>query len=222
MTRAPDQSDAVIGRAVTADAPAIADLCRSTFRRAPEWQAPRSLSHRWWRQIIASDGCPVHVARDPNGRLLGFVIEIIDPTSWTHFARIGPNRKSVKLLTAILHPAILRSRLRKAKRARAADITPTSSAPSPQPPASAPPAAMFLELLVVVPEAAGKGVARGLLETLERNAASRGHKRVELLVDPRNARAQAFYRKHGYQTVSIRGSNSVMTKALTPSPARDA
>ncbi|GAB3283470.1 GNAT family N-acetyltransferase [Parasphingorhabdus pacifica] len=51
----------------------------------------------------------------------------------------------------------------------------------------------------VAPEHQGKGVGTALLHAVRREAAARGARRITLRVLGTNTRAQALYRRHGYQ-----------------------
>ncbi len=56
----------------------------------------------------------------------------------------------------------------------------------------------LLEDMVTRPEARGRGIGGELLEAAVRHARAHGCRRVTLLTDADNERAQAFYRHHGF------------------------
>ncbi len=56
----------------------------------------------------------------------------------------------------------------------------------------------LLEDLVVAPEARGSGLGGELLEAAVCHARERGCRRITLLTDADNFRAQLFYRRHGF------------------------
>ncbi|MGE3771822.1 MAG: GNAT family N-acetyltransferase [Gammaproteobacteria bacterium] len=56
----------------------------------------------------------------------------------------------------------------------------------------------LLEDMVVAPDVRGRGVGGELLEAAVRYARDRGCRRITLLTDADNDRAQAFYRRHGF------------------------
>ena len=57
----------------------------------------------------------------------------------------------------------------------------------------------YLRLLCVQPGQQGRGLGRALLESCEAAARARGQESFMLLVSDYNARAQAFYRRCGYE-----------------------
>lgn len=62
----------------------------------------------------------------------------------------------------------------------------------------------YIEVLAVAEAAAGRGVARQLMEATERWAAERGYARVELSVFVNNRRARGFYQHLGYREEILR------------------
>lgn len=56
----------------------------------------------------------------------------------------------------------------------------------------------LLEDMVTRPEARGRGIGGELLEAAVRYARDQGCRRITLLTDADNDRAQAFYRHHGF------------------------
>lgn len=62
----------------------------------------------------------------------------------------------------------------------------------------------WLEDLVVDPASRGRGLGRSLLGAALALARRRGWKRVSLLTDADNARAQALYRSHGFESSPMR------------------
>lgn len=62
----------------------------------------------------------------------------------------------------------------------------------------------YIEVLAVAEAAAGRGVARQLMEATERWAAKRGYGRVELSVFVNNRRARGFYEHLGYREEILR------------------
>ncbi|MGE5198549.1 MAG: N-acetyltransferase family protein [Rhodospirillaceae bacterium] len=60
-----------------------------------------------------------------------------------------------------------------------------------------------VEVIAVTPEAERRGVARALMDAIERWAARRGYRHVTLNVFDRNARAKALYGSLGYQAETI-------------------
>lgn len=61
----------------------------------------------------------------------------------------------------------------------------------------------LLEDMVVAPGARGRGVGSELLDAALRCARDRGCRRITLLTDTDNDRAQAFYRRHGFVASSM-------------------
>ncbi len=61
-----------------------------------------------------------------------------------------------------------------------------------------------LEVLIVTPEAEGKGVARKLIEAAEENAQAHGAKSMSLHVIATNVRARGLYQHLGYYEEIIR------------------
>ena len=57
----------------------------------------------------------------------------------------------------------------------------------------------YIEVLAVAEAAAGKGIARRLMDAVEEWASSRGLSRVELAVFATNRRARGFYEHLGYR-----------------------
>lgn len=196
------------------DAAAIARLCRMTFPGAPEWRAPVWIGTRWWRSLMEGNGCLPIIAKGEREELLGFVIDIADPDAWAAANRRGPHSKLMKLAVALTRPSILRSRLRKRRAARGVEKTTGhshrqgSGAPSGSEPR------LFLELLVVSPNAKGQGIGSALLQRVEEHARSRGICLVKLLVDPRNQAAHAFYLRNGYRVAGTEKGSAVMIKEL--------
>lgn len=62
----------------------------------------------------------------------------------------------------------------------------------------------YIEVLAVSEEAAGKGVARQLMEAAEKWAAGKGCRRVDLMVFVNNRRARGFYEHLGYREELLR------------------
>ena len=62
----------------------------------------------------------------------------------------------------------------------------------------------YIEVLAVSEEAAGKGIARQLMEATEKWAAEKGCKRVDLMVFVNNRRARGFYEHLGYREEFLR------------------
>lgn len=62
----------------------------------------------------------------------------------------------------------------------------------------------YIEVLAVAEEAAGKGVARQLMEATEKWAAEKGCTRVDLMVFVNNRRARGFYEHLGYREEFLR------------------
>jgi ribosomal protein S18 acetylase RimI-like enzyme len=62
----------------------------------------------------------------------------------------------------------------------------------------------YVEVLAVAEAAAGRGVARQLMEATEQWAAARGYGRVELSVFVNNRRARGFYEHLGYREEILR------------------
>ncbi|HMM75523.1 MAG TPA: GNAT family N-acetyltransferase [Gammaproteobacteria bacterium] len=56
----------------------------------------------------------------------------------------------------------------------------------------------LLEDMVMAPDVRGRGLGGELLEAAVRYARERGCRRITLLTDADNDRAQAFYRRHGF------------------------
>ena len=56
----------------------------------------------------------------------------------------------------------------------------------------------LLEDMVIAPDARGRGLGGDLLEAALRHARERGCRRITLLTDADNFRAQLFYRRHGF------------------------
>jgi putative acetyltransferase len=59
-----------------------------------------------------------------------------------------------------------------------------------------------LKRMFVHPEARGHGLASGLLDRIETDAASRGIRRIVLETGPRHDSALALYARHGYQQIA--------------------
>lgn len=70
----------------------------------------------------------------------------------------------------------------------------------------------YIEVLAVAEAAAGKGVARQLMEATERWAAERGYGRVELSVFVNNRRARGFYEHLGYREEILRCAKDLGVK----------
>lgn len=62
----------------------------------------------------------------------------------------------------------------------------------------------YVEVLAVASEAAGRGIARGLLRAVEGWAEGRGLERVDLTVFANNQRARGFYEHLGYTGEFVR------------------
>ena len=58
--------------------------------------------------------------------------------------------------------------------------------------------------LMILKKAWGKGLGNRLMEVLDEQALKRGAKRIEALVKEGNDRAQALYKKHGYEIEGTR------------------
>lgn len=66
-----------------------------------------------------------------------------------------------------------------------------------------------IKRMYVVPEARGRGVARGLLEALERKALELGYTVARLDTGPRQPRAKGMYLRAGYQPIHNFNDNPV-------------
>ena len=64
--------------------------------------------------------------------------------------------------------------------------------------------AAWLEDLVVLPDRRGRGIGGRLLEHVAAQARADGVLRITLLTDPGNERAQALYRRHGFEFSAMR------------------
>ena len=62
----------------------------------------------------------------------------------------------------------------------------------------------YVEVLAVAETAAGRGIARQLMDATERWARERGYHRVELAVFANNRRARGFYEHLGYREEFLR------------------
>jgi GNAT superfamily N-acetyltransferase len=74
-----------------------------------------------------------------------------------------------------------------------------------------PDGACEIKRMFVVPEARGRGVARALLEELERRARGLGYTIARLDTGPRQARAQRMYERAGYAPIANFNANPVAT-----------
>jgi GNAT superfamily N-acetyltransferase len=61
----------------------------------------------------------------------------------------------------------------------------------------------LLEDMVVLPAARGKGFGTLLLQSAFQAARAQGCRRITLLTDAKNAAAQRFYKRHGFDTSSM-------------------
>ena len=57
--------------------------------------------------------------------------------------------------------------------------------------------------LVVVPEAEGQGIGKGLVEAAMAHARSEGHSRISVSTGAANARARALYRRLGFEDEDV-------------------
>jgi GNAT superfamily N-acetyltransferase len=74
-----------------------------------------------------------------------------------------------------------------------------------------PDGACEIKRMFVVPEARGRGVARALLEELERRARVLGYAVARLDTGPRQPRAQRMYERAGYLPIANFNANPVAT-----------
>jgi GNAT superfamily N-acetyltransferase len=74
-----------------------------------------------------------------------------------------------------------------------------------------PDGACEIKRMFVAPEARGRGVARALLEELERRARELGYATVRLDTGPRQTRAQRMYERAGYVEIPNFNANPVAT-----------
>ncbi len=73
----------------------------------------------------------------------------------------------------------------------------------------------YVEVLAVAEEAAGKGIARKLMEETERWATELGCSRVDLMVFVNNRRARGFYQHLGYREEFLRCVKDLQVKRET-------
>jgi GNAT superfamily N-acetyltransferase len=74
-----------------------------------------------------------------------------------------------------------------------------------------PDGACEIKRMFVIPEARGRGVARALLEELERRARALGYAVARLDTGPRQPRAQRMYERAGYEPIANFNANPVAT-----------
>lgn len=74
-----------------------------------------------------------------------------------------------------------------------------------------PDGACEIKRMFVAPEVRGRGVARALLEELERRARELGYATVRLDTGPRQTRAQRMYERAGYVEIENFNANPVAT-----------
>jgi ribosomal protein S18 acetylase RimI-like enzyme len=73
-----------------------------------------------------------------------------------------------------------------------------------------------VEIVVLVSEIKHRGIARGLVETLRRQAMSAGFRRLWLVTTNNNLEAIAFYRATGWQQVAVHRGAVKRSRLLKP------
>lgn len=200
------------------DIPRLAEIGKVCFASAPEWNAPRFIIERWWKSIILADESDVLVLRS-DGRVEAFIIYVDNEEVWNYYEKIGPNSRSVKLLTMLLRPKVLRSRLKKLaklklKSTNLQQVSPQDKRDEPVADQGSR-AEFFAALMGVDPSFRGRGIGRSMLEACERMACDRGTRLVRIYVDPRNARAQTIYETMGYSHAGRMRNSLMMIKELS-------
>ena len=173
-----------------------------------------------------------------SGRLLGFLLGTLDPARHYPYLlrRHGPRLVGLALLAGIRRPALgvalIRTRARRyllglarlcaawagrtARTAPAARFAPQRTQPPDAPQSTYPSGALTGEpppigeitLVVVCPDARGRGVGRALVEEACRQARERGLAALELVTPVGETVASAFYRRLGWQPAGSLRSRS--------------
>jgi hypothetical protein len=195
------------------------------FRMAPEWNAPKPLIHAWWREILRRRDCKVLVFCHKEG-ISGFSIYVSHEHVWNEISASGPNRKIVKIIAAIVNPAIVKSKLQKRRSLKKSTPKLSNSeglqcerreydanARDRQPAWNR--ARFFLGIIAVSPMNQRAQAGSSLLSATEDLARESGAVLVRMHLDPRNERARSFYTKHGYAPAGNDHNSLVMTKELS-------
>ena len=167
---------------------------------------------------MLDDGCRLLIA-EKDDEIAGFVLYVASETDWERFASKGPHSKPAKLLAALRHPNILKSRL--AKRRRIAKIFATEDGISggekisDKENAAWQSAEFFLGLIAVDPAHRGAGYGTSLLGACEQLAIGRQAKAVRIHMDPRNTQAQRVYARSGYSISGHDTRSLIMVKWLS-------
>ena len=74
----------------------------------------------------------------------------------------------------------------------------------------------MLQIIAVEAHARGAGVADRLLDAFRAACVAAGYDEMRLVVSAQNARAAAFYRRHGWQVLTERGGFVHLRRAVGP------
>jgi GNAT superfamily N-acetyltransferase len=211
-----------VREAVVSDANALGDICRRSFLKSPEWQAPTVIVRRWWQIVIEHPDCIVCSVVESD-RVVGFYIAVRDEGVWGKLSRQGPNSKWMKGLILLTHPSFLRSFINKRLRARRrGSVVSDVGGESAKKPMKQVCAAdilgnqegMYLAIMAVDPQVRNRGTGKLMIEHFAELGVELSLGVIWLHVDPRNERAQGLYSRCGYELGGRDGSSYLMYKSI--------
>lgn len=179
---------------VSGDLPASASIHVQAFPRAAISQLGLATARRYHASLLARDDVQA-LAAFTAGRLAGFCFAGVARDVEGAFLRENLWFVARELATRprLLAQPVVRERVRAGWRflhlARAGKSSGVRPAPS----------SFSLLYIAVHPDVEGRGVAHQLLDTAESHARARGFAQMDLSLYLDNARAIAFYERHGWQ-----------------------
>ena len=204
--------DGKIRRAGDEDVGALLAFCRVAFPDAPKWQGADFVARRWWRAAMRSPIAEVWVVDQEVGPT-GFVVVALDQGAWARARRDRYGSPLYRLFGLARRPRllvrVLRARRERVRLAGAAARIGESAAAD-----HAAERRAWLSLIAVAERERGSGLARRLMDHAEARALAAGCEGIALVVDYHNSRAQAFYRKLGYEEEGWRYRLPLFVKRL--------
>jgi len=203
------QGDIAIRRANKADVASLLNICRRSFPYDILYQGVRWHRENWWQVAIISEAADTYVI-ERDSRIVAFALLVKNEDMWNKERKKRHNLFVVRFLSRIVCPMLAAAEIHRKLKNLLSGTEKYLLKPSVKRSYHR----TWLELLAVLPEERGQGIAKRLIQECESLTKAMGREAIELMVSSTNLPAIKWYEKMGYEKIATSSEYEFYVKVL--------
>jgi GNAT superfamily N-acetyltransferase len=206
-----DNSHLAFRKANREDIDSLVDICKKSLLWLVQWQVPKFLARKLWRNILSSNVAETWVCTSES-QVIALVTLVSDISIYEGDNHLKTERNFRKFWFYLFCPKLF---VQKIGRKIHSLITPSKKITSSEPKRYKPNSFTWIKMIAVAPHMRKKGIATELLKYCEKRTLQLGKKEMKLTVEPNNIAAHNLYRNFGFHCTCNKGHTVYYTKLLT-------